>query len=102
MKKFILLAGALFICLDTPLMAQTERTSRTKKRTHNRSTKHRPAKKVMYYNQKTKPPVSADESRPSPYKGDETRSNDGVKKNEHRNMNYNSGQPLPANNGSGK
>lgn len=35
----------------------------------------------------------------NPYHGRNSKQNDGVKKNEHRNMNYNTGQPLPPNNG---
>jgi len=36
----------------------------------------------------------------NPYEGKPSRQNDGVKKNEQRNMNYQTGQPLPPSNGS--
>lgn len=43
---------------------------------------------------------TGDAGRPSPYKGDNVPENDGVKKNEERNKNYQTNQPLPPNNGS--
>lgn len=36
----------------------------------------------------------------NPYHGKNSRQNDGAKKNDHRNMNYNTGQPLPPSDGS--
>jgi hypothetical protein len=65
--------------------------------------KVRKAKPTYYYNRdgtitEQPAPVTATK-KPSAYKGDDVPENDGQQKNAARNINYNSSQPLPANNG---
>jgi len=57
---------------------------------------HRPHHKSSYTRHNIK--VNND-AMDNPYHGKNSRQNDGVKKNDHRNMNYNSGQPLPPSDG---
>ena len=92
--KTILLAFAALM-LFTPADAANKKSPRKKQ-----VTKHKP---TYYYNSdgtlSSTPGGNADAKRPSSYKGDNVPENDGQKKNEQRNMNYNSGQALPASNG---
>jgi hypothetical protein len=95
MRKILLAIAAL-------LMLQMSTDAQTVNKSHRRHHKHKP---TYYYNNSdgslsTKPnAATSDARRPSAYKGDRVPENDGQKKNKQRNINYNSGQPLPANNG---
>ena len=89
MKKIIFAAAAIS-------MLSAAATAQDIKRSNRKYRKHKP---VYYYNGNVTGRVQTDSTRPSPYKGDKVPENDGVKKNMNRNMNYNSGQPLPSNSG---
>ncbi len=94
MKKFLLL---MLACLFVFQYADAQKT----RRKHVKYKKHN-EKPTYYYNKDgtlSDKPLSADASRPSPYQGDKVRENDGPKKNEHRNINTNSSQPLPSSSG---
>jgi hypothetical protein len=96
--KHIFLAIALLIGLQIDATAQhikkmqPQRSHR--KATHRRA--HHGVNRHTYYRSHhavTQAPA------PSPYHGDNTPANDGIRKNKNRNLNYNSGQPLPPSNG---
>ena len=93
MKKTFLAIIALLV-LQIPAGAEAK-----KKSTHKKA--HAKGKPTYYYNNSdgTLSQGKTDEQRPSAYKGDRVPENDGVKKNAQRNLNYNNGQALPANNG---
>ena len=96
--KHTLLLLLSFLLLIPFADGQTATTKRTKSKKHN-------TKPTYYYNSdgtlSDKPQENAtpDAKRPSAYKGDNVPENDGQKKNEQRNINYNSGQPLPSSSG---
>jgi hypothetical protein len=96
--KHVLLLAFSFSLLIQVADGQTAATKRTKSKKHT-------SKPTYYHNsdgsvsdRPQKKPTS-DAKRPSAYKGDNVPENDGPKKNEQRNINYNSGQPLPSNSG---
>jgi len=97
MKK-ILLMLSVFLVFAGIAEAQTPRAKSKKYRKHN-------SKPTYYYNSdgtlSDKPAGAATSTkRPSAYKGDNVPENDGQKKNEQRNINYNnSSQPLPSSSG---
>lgn len=97
MKHTLLILAAFLLILPT-----ADAQKNTSKQTKHKKTSSKP---TYYYNsdgtlsdkpQKTQTP---DSKRPSAYKGDDVPANDGQKKNQQRNMNYNSGQPLPSSSG---
>lgn len=92
--KYLVLLLVLLTCLQTDASAQR---SRKYHRHHRRGhyARQRPMRHTFY---RTHDP-HATTHQPSPYKGDNTPINDGQQKNKHRNMNYNTGQPLPSNTG---
>lgn len=89
-----LIVTLLFLAVfQQEAQAQHRKRSRYHQR---RSTHHvRKHQRHTYYRTHT----VAQPQAPSPYRGENTPINDGQKKNKHRNMNYNTGQPLPSNNG---
>ena len=89
--KFLIATLALIIGLQADAMAQHRRSSHHRKVQRHHSRHHG---RTFY---RTHSAHSAEA--PSPYHGDNTPINDGQKKNKHRNMNYNTGQPVPSNNG---
>ena len=92
MKKLLLAFTALLL-FHMPAGAEAK-----KKSSHRKAAK---AKPTYYYNNSdgTMSQGKPDAQRPSAYKGDHVPENDGPKKNGQRNLNYNSGQPLPSNSG---
>lgn len=96
MSKIVLVLAAL-------LMLHVEADAKTTKKVHKKAThKHVGSSKPTYYYNNSDGTISQgkpDERRPSAYKGDRVPENDGAKKNQQRNLNYNTGQALPASNG---
>lgn len=94
MRKILLAVVALL------MLAPGTEAKTTKKVYKKKARRHTAAKPTYYYNSDgTLSTTPADAQRPSPYNGDRVPENDGVKKNQQRNLNYNSGQALPPNNG---
>lgn len=92
MKKIILACTAFMLLFST--------ADAKKKVAH----KKKPKAKTTYYvngDGTYSTTGHTDATRPSAYKGDRVPENDGQKKNKERNLNYNSGQPLPSNAGGG-
>ena len=93
MMKYIVATLIFLLCFQFDSGAQSRRNTRHKKYSH-RHHRHRPATRHTYYRTHNRPVEP-----PSVYKGDNTPVNDGQRKNKNRNLNYNTGQPLPASNG---
>jgi len=95
MKKLL-----LFLMAFGFTYAQAQEHHTTRHTTHHRYTKHRRhtthhrSSSYAHHNIKVN-----NDAMDNPYHGKNSRQNDGVKKNDHRNMNYNSGQPLPSSDG---
>ena len=98
MKKLLL---SLLACLLIFTYGDAGAVPKAKKGKGARKTaRHRRAKPTYYYNSDgTLSDKPGDARRPSAYKGDNVPENDGHRKNVQRNINYNSGQPLPSNSG---
>ena len=98
MKK-LCIALALVFAFEAPIIAQT--TTKKKKTTKRTSTtrKKQPAKTTYYYDSPTKAPVEDGKERPNPYVDPNSPTHDGKEKNINRNMNYNTGQEVPPNDG---
>jgi hypothetical protein len=92
--KYLIATLALLICFQADISAQRRHSKH--RRTHHRTHRshHRVHREKTYYRTHNGPV-----QQPSAYKGDNTPINDGQKKNKNRNMNYNSGQPLPSSSG---
>lgn len=89
--KYLVILLVLLVCLPSD-NASAQRSRKYHR--HHRSMRH-PARHKFY---RTHDP-HATMHQASPYKGDNTPINDGQRKNKQRNMNYNTGQPLPSNTG---
>ena len=90
---------ALIACLLVLPFADAQKT--TTKQTKSKKQDEKP---TYYYNNdgtmtEKSEEKKTDAKRPSAYKGDNVPENDGQKKNQQRNMNYNSSQPMPSSSG---
>lgn len=95
MRKYILLLMAVGL-VQYGADAQTHTMHKHHKKHH--SIHHRVAKSSMHSKHNIK---FSDNDARAPYEGKHSQANDGVKKNENRNLNYqNTSTVLPANNGS--
>jgi len=86
----------ILMLLTVCFLIQTDADAQSRKKNNYRKS-HARRHHTYYRTHNTS--MKSDDVRPSPYKGDNTPSNDGPKKNQTRNLNSNSGQPLPPNNG---
>jgi hypothetical protein len=100
MKKYILLLTALAI-VQYGATAQTHHPTKKAPVTHHKHhTVHHAHAKAATVHSKHNIKFSDNDAR-APYEGKHSMANDGVKKNESRNLNYqNNSTVLPANNGS--
>ena len=100
MKAIIAALLTAFTLSAATADAQTPPRKSMKHRSHNYSRHHKRTGKVHYYGHDQHVQFKqGDEGRPNAYHGDNVPENDGVQKNEQRNVNYQSGQPLPPNTG---
>lgn len=94
MKKIL-----LFLMAFSFTYAQAQERHTTSHTTHHHYTRHR-KHTTHHHGSYTHHNIKVqNDAMDNPYHGKNSRQNDGVKKNEHRNMNYNSGQPLPPSDG---
>jgi len=96
--KHFLLAVALLAGLQMDAVAQHYKKM-TPQRTHRKATHRRAHHRVSQRHTYSRTHRVTQTEAPSPYKGQNSPVNDGVRKNQQRNLNYNSGQPLPPSNG---
>jgi len=96
--KHFLLAIILLFAFQADVAAQHFKRmtpQRSHRKNHHRRSHHRAHRSHTYHRTHAVTQAEA----PSPYKGDNTPINDGQRKNKQRNLNYNTGQALPASNG---
>lgn len=93
MKKLLLFLMAFGITY-----AQAQQHHTTRHTTHHRYTRHK--KTTHHHSSYTRHNIKVhNDAMDNPYHGRNSRQNDGVKRNERRNLNYNTGQPLPSSDG---
>ncbi len=95
--KYSLLLAAILLVWSADLSAQHVKKMTPQSR--HRKAMHRRSAHSMHAKHYSRSHSTGMAEPPSPYHGDNTPINDGVKKNKQRNLNYNSGQPLPPSNG---